>query len=155
VEFELFPKTKSGSSRDAQSPDEISSRIERRLNDDPTLRILVLLDEADQFLECEKRSNFDELSRMRTLMEKTDYRFKVVFCGLKDVQRYYTEVNHPFAQLSKPVEVGALEPQAAIALIKGPMRAWASSSKAKMSSPGYSHTPITIPPSYSCSAPNW
>ncbi|MGB4008446.1 MAG: hypothetical protein WBL79_07575, partial [Bacillota bacterium] len=121
VEFELFPKTKSGSSRDAQSPDEISSRIERRLNDDPTLRILVLLDEADQFLECEKRSNFDELSRMRTLMEKTDYRFKVVFCGLKDVQRYYTEVNHPFAQLSKPVEVGALEPQAAIALIKGPM----------------------------------
>lgn len=121
VDFDVFPKGKPGSRRSDLSPATISSRIEKHLNQNPTMRILVLLDEADQFLESEKKGNFSELGRIRALMEKTDYRFKAVFCGLKDVQRYYTEVNHPFAQLSTPVQVGPLEPQAAEALIKEPM----------------------------------
>lgn len=121
AEFDLFPKARPGSKGNPLSPATISSRMEKLLADNQAMRILVLLDEADQFLESEKQGDFKELGRIRALMEKTDYRFKAVFCGLKDVQRYYTEVNHPFAQLSRPVQVGTLEPLAAEALIREPM----------------------------------
>lgn len=105
------------------APETLAQRITEMLKDDPARRILILLDEADNFLAADAGSNYEEVERLRRVMEQTDYRFKVVFCGLHGVQRYCSHSNHPFAQLRAPVVVGPLEPQAARELVVEPLSA--------------------------------
>ena len=105
------------------APETLVQRIAEVLKDESAVRILILLDEADNFLAADAGSNYEEVERLRRLMEQTDYRFKVVFCGLHGVQRYCSHSNHPFAQLRAPVVVGPLEPQAARELVVEPLSA--------------------------------
>lgn len=69
--------------------------------------ILVLLDEADQFLRAEY-PNFVELRRIKDLMEGSDRRFKASFVGLHNVRRLSTAPNSPLVHLGDPICIGPM-----------------------------------------------
>lgn len=71
-------------------------------------RVLLLLDEADRFLERDLHGDFAETRRLKELMEQTERRFKVVFAGLHNVLRMTESANHPLAHLGEPIKVGPL-----------------------------------------------
>lgn len=65
-------------------PDVLRSTIQQ----DGRLRVLILLDESDRFLELDSDSGSLVVEAMRSLMRDTNDRFKVVFAGLHSVQRF-------------------------------------------------------------------
>ncbi len=71
-------------------------------------RLLLLLDEADAFLEQDGRQGFAQSARLKNLMERTDGRAKVVLSGLHNVLRTTEQPNHPLAHLGEPIKVGPL-----------------------------------------------
>lgn len=86
-------------------------------------RLLVLLDEADEFLRSEAASGFPITSALKSLVDSSERRFKVVFAGLHNVERFASIPNQPLAHFGTPVLVGPLEPQDARKLIREPMEA--------------------------------
>ena len=88
-------------------------------------RLLLLLDEADKFLEVDARNDFPVSTRLKGLMDETERRFKVVFSGLHNVLRTTERANHPLVHLGNPICVGPLlsngEWQAARQLISDPL----------------------------------
>jgi hypothetical protein len=102
----------------------ISQKTIEKLNKNKTMQVIVLLDESDNFLAADAKHNFEEVHELRRIMDQTERRFKVVFCGLHSVQRYCSGQNHPFAQMmSRPLVIGPLEPAEARSLITEPMEA--------------------------------
>ncbi len=97
------------------------------LSHDKSRQILLLLDEADQFLEDDLKHNFRESSSLKGLMDETKRRFKVVLCGLHNVLRNTERANHPLAHFGTAICVGPLlgnrDWEQARALIKEPMAA--------------------------------
>lgn len=94
---------------------EVLLRETRRwIDEDPTRRILLLLDEADRFIEEDTKPpsgstvGYARVSRLKSLMDQTDQRFKVVFAGLHNVQQFATGSNTPLAHLGRPICVGPL-----------------------------------------------
>ncbi len=83
-------------------------------------RVLILFDEADNFLDADAKAGFQVVERLRALMQGTDRRFKVVFAGLHNVQRFQGIPNQPLAHFGRPLLVGPLEPTAAQQLIHEP-----------------------------------
>ena len=65
-------------------------------NRDSGKTLLLLFDEADNFLKRDTPESFAESSRLKSLMER-DQSIKVVFAGLHNVQRTTTQSNHPLA----------------------------------------------------------
>ena len=102
--------------------EEVPNRISTRLSESPRMRIVLLLDETDDLLDCDSTRDFALIRRLRSLMADTDRRFKAVFAGLQSVQRYYNWKNHPFAQLGEELVVNPLPPAAAQKLIIRPLR---------------------------------
>ena len=92
-----------------------------------TRRLLLLLDEADHFLEVDSENDFQESARLKGLMDETNRRFKVVFAGLHNVLRTTRHANHPLAHLGDPICVGAMisngEWKEAQALVREPLQA--------------------------------
>ena len=90
-------------------------------------RLLLLLDEADKFLELDARNDFPESTSLKGLMETTERRFKVVFSGLHNVLRTTERANHPLIHLGNPICVEPLlangEWQEARQLITDPLAA--------------------------------
>lgn len=98
-------------------------------------RLLLLLDEADRFLEQDSRgygqseysADFVETARLRGLMDETQRMIKVVFAGLHNVVRTTEQANHPLAHFGDPIEIGPLvgtnEWQEARNLIRVPLLA--------------------------------
>ena len=88
-------------------------------------RLLVLLDESDEFLKLDAKSDFRESTRLKGLMEETGRKFKVVFAGLHNVLRTTEQANHPLAHLGEPICLGPLlsndEWQEARSLIRQPL----------------------------------
>ena len=91
--------------------------IEKWLNEDKNRRILLLLDEADKFLESDGmeirktergKGGFIQTSYLKGLMDRTERRFKVVFAGLHNVQRTTRLENQPLAHYGKPICIGPL-----------------------------------------------
>lgn len=109
--------------RDVRLVEEVPNNISTRLSENPHMRIVLLLDETDDLLDCDSTRDFALIRRLRSLMADTDRRFKVIFAGLQSVQRYYNWKNHPFAQLGEEVVVNPLPPAAAQELIIRPLRA--------------------------------
>ena len=117
---ELPPKTLS---RERQLTEKVPQSIETRLSENEHMRIVLLLDESDDLLDCDTGRDFALVRRLRGLMAGTGRRFKIVFAGLQSVQRYYNWKNHPFAQLGSEVVINPLPPAAAQDLIIRPFRA--------------------------------
>jgi len=109
--------------------------IKEWLNTNPERRLLLLLDEADRFLDLDSRVErgeaFTYVTRLKDLMTSTERRVKVIFAGLHNVQRTTHLSNHPLTRLGSPVCAGPLldngagrsEVQAAIDLIQRPLAA--------------------------------
>ena len=117
--------------RKGRSADRLLDAIAEFILGDSRRRILLLLDEADRFLEFDgmkdKGGEYVRAARLKGLMDRTNRRFKVVFAGLHNVQRTTTLGNHPLAHYGTPICVGPLfdggEWREARALIEAPFAA--------------------------------
>ena len=102
----------------------VVKHIRTWIADEPTHRIVLLLDEADEFLRSDAERQFEHLAKLKGLMDTTERRFKVVFSGLHNVQRSSRDPNTPLAHLGQPICVGPLlkgDAAQAIALITRPL----------------------------------
>jgi hypothetical protein len=95
------------------------------LNRHPSAQIVLLLDEADEFLSAEEESGFMTVVEITNAQSNTGGRFRVFFAGLHDVQRSIKEPNHPLAHMSNSINIGPLyedrEYEQALALLIEPL----------------------------------
>ncbi|MFE2015347.1 hypothetical protein [Streptomyces sp. NPDC059491] len=113
------------------NPDVVVRNIRAWLDQDDTRRILVLADEADAFLNTDSRrafrvgseSTFPNVMHFQRLMEQTERRFKIVFAGLHQVQRFGHLSNVSTVHGGPDLLVGPLGTQAAVRLVTEPMAA--------------------------------
>lgn len=87
------------------------------------IRLLLLLDEADHFLDADAERNFIIITKLKNAMDQTGRQFKIVLAGLHNVQRFQRIANQPLAHLGQPIEIGPLEPEAARQLLVDPLHA--------------------------------
>ncbi|QLH25005.1 hypothetical protein [Streptomyces sp. Rer75] len=87
-------------------------------------QLLILLDEADDFLrfDAEERS-FANVHIIRKIMEDTGRRAKVVFAGLHSTVRFEKLPNQPLAHFGAPLSIGPLKPRDAYRLLTRPLGA--------------------------------
>jgi hypothetical protein len=111
----VLPKT-----LNTDKPAEIERHIRDAMNTHKGCRFLILFDEADNFLDADSKLNFPVVTAMRDLMSSGERRFKVVFAGLHNVQRFQGIPNQPLAHFGSPILVGPLEPDAAFELVREP-----------------------------------
>lgn len=102
-------------------PEEIEKYIRDALNQVRHRRVIILLDEADNFLNTDSKHNFKITEQFRILMADSQRRFKVVLAGLHNVQRFQAMPNQPLAHFGTPLCVGPLEPTAAMDLVLKPL----------------------------------
>ncbi|SPF04357.1 hypothetical protein [Streptomyces sp. MA5143a] len=110
------------SSRDIS--ERVRAAIRAWLDGDSRRRLLILLDECDQFFEADA-PRFDQTKKLKGLGSDTKDHAKVVFAGLHSVQRFSKLAsNGPFGHLAQtPKVIGPLAPQFAAELLVEPMRA--------------------------------
>ena len=108
----------------------VETAVERWLGKTQDRRLLVLLDEADAFLEADlknENSPFGVSTRLKGLMDRTERRFKAILCGLHNVLRNTDHANHPLAHFGDPICVGPLldngDLRRARELVRNPMAA--------------------------------
>ncbi|MEU8606667.1 hypothetical protein AB0C29_01495 [Actinoplanes sp. NPDC048791] len=116
-------------------PAAVEAGIKRWLDRDGANRLLLLLDEADLFLtadfvpkakdskDAEGGARFQTLQRLKSLMESSDRRFKPVFAGLHQVQRFHDSANTPVAHGGTDILIGPLRPAEVRKLVAEPLRA--------------------------------
>ena len=120
-------------------PEVIVNAIRRWLDADKDRRFLLLLDEADAFLETDAQARtgqvgdaragqfgdarFINVYRLKRLMDGTGRRFKPVFAGLHQVQRFHTASNGPMAHVGAEIPIGPLPPTEAFKLVVKPLTA--------------------------------
>lgn len=90
-------------------PRRVAEEIERWLKADPRRRIVVLIDEADDFVRSDAAQSFAVFHALQTLMSNTGRRFKLVLSGLHNVTRLAQVGNSPVLQISSnPQRIGPL-----------------------------------------------
>ena len=104
----------------------LRDKIGEWLNAKPGRRLLVLLDECDNALEEDAFSGvsgreFPDVMELRTIMEATERRFKVVFTGLHSVQRFSNTVNNPLYHFGTQICIGPLSTHDAYDLMTIPL----------------------------------
>ncbi|MEU7476344.1 hypothetical protein AB0A63_10195 [Lentzea sp. NPDC042327] len=113
------------------SADDVVTQVRAWLAHSPGKRLLLLADEADAFLTADSRgvptasgvATFSNVSRLKDLMESTERRFKVVFAGLHQVQRFSDLSNVPLVHGGPDILVGPLAPADARRLVTEPLAA--------------------------------
>ncbi|MFJ2033748.1 hypothetical protein [Streptosporangium sp. NPDC087985] len=117
---EILPQ----SVRVLSDPEEICRGVKTWIEDDPARQLLILLDEADEFLnEDARRASFSNVIALRNLMNETDHRVKVVFAGLHKTARFDSLSNQPLSHLGAHIAIGPLDPQDAFNLLTRPLAA--------------------------------
>ncbi|WP_163786912.1 AAA family ATPase [Myxococcus vastator] len=111
----FLPKTQSS------KPDSLVGHITDFLGGEHTSQLLILLDEADNFLDADARSDFQQVKRLSDLMTRNPNRCKVVLAGLHNVQRFQGIPNQPLAHFGRALLVGPLEPHHADQLVRRPL----------------------------------
>lgn len=102
--------------------EQVCEAILEWVRQDPQRQLLILLDEADHFLnEDAKGAKFENVIALRNLRDETERRVKVVFAGLHQTARFQSLTNQPLAHLGTPIAVGPLEPQDAFDLLVRPL----------------------------------
>ncbi|MFD7551069.1 hypothetical protein [Streptomyces sp. NPDC059816] len=128
LDRELVAAQVLGRPQGRRSRQDISERVRAAvrvwLDGDSRRRLLILLDECDQFFEADA-PRFDQTKKLKGLGSDTKDRAKVVFAGLHSVQRFSKLAsNGPFGHLAQtPKVIGPLAPQFAAELLVEPMRA--------------------------------
>ncbi|MCT9934551.1 hypothetical protein N5079_30530 [Planotetraspora sp. A-T 1434] len=119
-EAEVLPR----SAASLTDPQEICREVKEWIAGDPARQLLILLDEADEFLNKDARdASFSNVIALRNLMDETNRRVKVVFAGLHQTARFQSLPNQPLAHLGTPIAVGPLDPQDAYNLLTKPLAA--------------------------------
>jgi len=94
------------------------------LRADQSRALLILVDEADAFLDADAAGNrFTHVDWCRQLMLESDRRAKVVFAGLHRTARFESLPNQPLSHLGRPISIGPLRPQHAHELLTEPLAA--------------------------------
>ncbi|MER5262777.1 hypothetical protein ABTZ99_11970 [Actinosynnema sp. NPDC002837] len=117
-------------SQDAPA-DVVVNQVRTWLDQHHGRRLLLLADEADAFLTADSRgmptaggvAHFPNVLRLKELMESTDRRFKVVFAGLHQVQRFGHLSNVPLVHGGPDILVGPLDQVDARRLVVAPLAA--------------------------------
>ncbi|MCX7645360.1 MAG: ATP-binding protein [Rhodobacteraceae bacterium] len=97
-----------GLSPDGSGHQPVLQAIRQWLDLGPDRRVLVMLDEADNFLRAEHGAGYPNLLPLKSLMEETGRRFKVVFAGLHNVRRMARAPNSPLPHLGDPICIGPM-----------------------------------------------
>lgn len=106
--------------------DVVIKAIRQWLDGKESRRLLLLLDEADAFLEKESReapNGFRNIGPLKGLFDDTEGRFKPVFAGLHKVQRLQNVANTPLAHGGRDVLIGPLAAKPARDLVVKPLEA--------------------------------
>ncbi|MFF7034036.1 MULTISPECIES: ATP-binding protein [Streptomyces] len=113
-----------GRGKRQETSERVRAGIRAWLDGDSRRRLLILLDECDQFFEADA-PRFDQTKKLKGLGSDTKDAAKVVFAGLHSVQRFSKLAsNGPFGHLAQtPKVIGPLAPQSAAELLVVPMRA--------------------------------
>ncbi len=109
-----------------RTPEPVKRAITAWLAGKETRRLLVLLDEADAFLEKESVpgvTGFRNIQPLKGLFEESSGRFKPVFAGLHRVQRLQNVANTPLAHGGSDVHIGPLAARPAHDLVAKPLAA--------------------------------
>ncbi|XUY30029.1 AAA family ATPase (plasmid) [Agrobacterium sp. rho-8.1] len=90
--------------------DDFEQGIKDFLSGDGRRRVLLMLDEADNFVRQEaQETDHRHVLRLIALMNETNHRFKFTLSGLHNVSRITKAENSPLAQISSdPVRIGPL-----------------------------------------------
>jgi hypothetical protein len=104
-------------------PDDLMRRIGEVLGGDKGRKLLILLDEADNFLDADAKRGFEQVKRLRELMSRHPGLCKVVLAGLHNVQRFQGIANQPLAHFGSALLVGPLEARDANELVRRPLEA--------------------------------
>ncbi|WP_406368934.1 AAA family ATPase [Streptomyces sp. NBC_01546] len=109
----------------ANTMHQVEDDITRWLQQDKARRLLILFDECDEFFDGDARENFVHTTALRNLMSSSERRFKPVFAGLHQVQRFASLPNQPLAgaHFGEPMVIGPLSPGAAYRLLHEPTQA--------------------------------
>jgi hypothetical protein len=101
----------------------VTTAVTAWLAADASRRLLLLVDECDRFFDADAEIDFVHTTQLRNLMIDTKRRFKAVFAGLHQVQRFAHLPNQPLAgaHLGDQVAVGPLSPMPAYRLMFTPM----------------------------------
>lgn len=83
----------------ADNLDQVRREIVSVFENDPGLQVIAMFDESDAFLQLDSLGGSVAIESMRALMNETSGRFKVVFAGLHNVQRFAGGPNNPFPNL--------------------------------------------------------
>lgn len=109
--------------RAALDLDRLLSHLQQKISEE-NLRVLLLLDEADHFLDADAEKNFFFIQKLKNMMDQTERRFKVILAGLHNVQRFQRISNQPLAHLETgSIEIGPLDPEPARELLEEPLHA--------------------------------
>lgn len=104
-------------------PEEIAKHLVEALRAVPQRRLLLLYDNADQFLTADAKDRFHVVEGLRKVMVDTQKRFKAIFAGGPSVHRFHGLPYQPLAPFGDPLMVGPLDPDAARKLVTEPFAA--------------------------------
>lgn len=125
--FEQMSRRISIFSAPVRSEDEFIATITTWLDQDERRRLLLLIDEADNFVRSESETNFRCIRALLRLMADTGNRFKFVLAGLHNVSRAARTDNSPLVHISNnPLKIGPLldeDVDDAEFLVRGPLAA--------------------------------
>lgn len=114
----------------ASTAEDVTAQITLWLDTASENRLLILLDEADNFLtvdantgDSSTRGAFPVLQALKGVMASSNRRFKVIFAGLHQVQRFHDSSNTPVAHGGSDILIGPLESRDAYSLVVDPMNA--------------------------------
>ena len=108
------------------SLDQARQEILTAFRNDQQLQVITMFDESDAFLELDAIAGLTAVESIRALMNATSGRFKVIFAGLHNVQRFANRPNNPFPNLgfnpNRPRRggIGPLSYRAARQLVEQP-----------------------------------
>lgn len=90
--------------RPVDTSDKFSDGVRVWLDADFKRRILVLLDETDNFIKSDSTKNFVHFIQLQKLMDDTGRRFKFVLAGLHNVTRLVHTENSPLKQIASDAQ---------------------------------------------------
>lgn len=114
----VLPKIGSAAKADA-----VTAQLQTWLDADAANRLILLLDESDNFLTADAAQGFPVFQGLKGLMESSGRRFKPVFAGLHQVQRLHDAPNTPVAHGGTDILIGPLNPVDAYDLVESPITA--------------------------------